>query len=83
MYVQNRNRLTDIENRMCTCICNWVTMLYRRKTLYWGNNYKERKKERKPVVTGGGGGRGRIGFGINRCKLLCIKQISNKVFCTV
>jgi len=26
------------EKRMCTCMCNWVTMLYSRKKLYWGNN---------------------------------------------
>ena len=56
MYVQNRNRLTDIENRMCTCMCNWVTMLYRRKTLYWGNNYKERKKENQWLREGEEGG---------------------------
>ena len=23
------------KNRMCTCMCNWVTMLYSRKKLYW------------------------------------------------
>ena len=27
------------KNRMCTCMCNWVIMLYSRKKLYWGNNY--------------------------------------------
>ena len=28
------------ESRMCTCMCNWVTMMYsRKKKLYWGNNY--------------------------------------------
>ena len=28
------------ENRMCTCLCNWVTMLCsRKKKVYWGNNY--------------------------------------------
>ena len=30
------------ENRMCTCMCNWVTMLYtKKKKLYWGNNYEK------------------------------------------
>ena len=23
---------------MCVCVCNWVTMLYSRKKMYWGNN---------------------------------------------
>ena len=27
------------ENRMRTCMCNWVTMLYSREKMYWGNNY--------------------------------------------
>ena len=32
---------------MCTCMCNWVTMLYSRKKqkLYWGNNNKNFKKK--------------------------------------
>ena len=34
------------ENRMCTCMCNWVTLLYsRKKKLYWGNkNFKKSYK---------------------------------------
>ena len=28
------------EKIMYTCMCYWVTMLYRRKKLYWGNNNK-------------------------------------------
>ena len=27
-----------LENRMCTCMCNCVAMLYSRKKLHWGNN---------------------------------------------
>ena len=34
------------ENRIYTCMCNWVTMLYVEKKLYCGNNdLKKRKKE--------------------------------------
>ena len=33
---------------MYTCMCNWVTMLYSGKKLYWGNNNK--KKIGVPVV---------------------------------
>ena len=29
------------ENRMCTYMCNWVTVLYSRKKKYWGNNKKK------------------------------------------
>ena len=32
------------EKRMCTCMCNWVTLLYsRKKNCYWGNNNKKIK----------------------------------------
>ena len=30
------------DKRVYTCMCNWVTMLYSRKKLYWGNNNKKR-----------------------------------------
>ena len=30
-----------MKKRVCTCMCNWVTLLYhRKKKLYWGNNKK-------------------------------------------
>ena len=28
----------NVKKRMYTCMCNWVTMLYSRKKMYWGNN---------------------------------------------
>jgi len=34
------------ENRMYAWMCNWVTMLYTRKKLYWGSNSKT-KNEKK------------------------------------
>lgn len=44
---------------MCTCMCNWVSMLYsRKKRLYWGNNYFKnsnnflKMKEKKGIVSG-------------------------------
>ena len=41
------------ENRMCTCMYNWVTILYSRKKMYWGNNYlnKQTNKLNGPEVT--------------------------------
>ena len=43
------------ENRMCTCICNWVTMLYSRKKNCIGEitkkNLKKKKRYRHPKVT--------------------------------
>ena len=40
------------ENRMYTCMCNWVTMLYsRKKKLYWGNNNKKILKNEKKTKT--------------------------------
>ena len=36
---------------MCTCMCNWVTMLYRRKKkLYWGNKYKKKRNKKKKLI---------------------------------
>ena len=38
------------EKRMCTCMCNWVTMVYsRKKIMYWGidNNKKNPKKHHR------------------------------------
>ena len=35
------------EKRTYTCVCNWVTMLYSRKKLYWGNNQKKSEKKEK------------------------------------
>ena len=29
------------EKRMYTGMCNWVTVLYSREKLYWGNNNKK------------------------------------------
>ena len=33
------------EKRMYTCIGKWVTMLYSRKKLHWGNNNNKKKKK--------------------------------------
>ena len=39
------------EKRMFTCMCNWDTMLYSRKKMYWGNNNEKKfKKKRKKAV---------------------------------
>ena len=37
------------EKRMYTCMCNWITMLYSRKKLYWGNNNKKNKEKNKVI----------------------------------
>ena len=34
-----RWRMIMCENRLCTCMCNWVTVLHSRKKMHWGNDY--------------------------------------------
>ena len=36
-----KRSMTTGEKIMCTCMCNWVLMLYSGKKVCWGNNNKK------------------------------------------
>ena len=69
---------------MYTCMCNWVTTLYRRGKNCIGEITIKKENhglgEETCGCLGGGGGHGRDWeLGVNGCKLLLLECISNEI----